>query len=104
MGYTTVSGNTPTLRATLWQASVAFDLNTYLLASVQDDGWILTVASGINDEGSVVGMAYNTISATYSPFLLVAAAVPEPSTSLSVLIGLGVLASIRHGRRAHSRS
>jgi probable HAF family extracellular repeat protein len=40
-------------RAVLWQGNVIIDLNSLLPA---DSGWVLTSASGINDEGQIVGV------------------------------------------------
>ena len=40
-------------RAVLWQGNVGTDLNSVL---PQDSGWVLTSASGINDEGQIVGV------------------------------------------------
>jgi probable HAF family extracellular repeat protein len=40
-------------RAVLWQGNVTTDLNSLL---PQDSGWVVTSASGINDEGQIVGL------------------------------------------------
>jgi probable HAF family extracellular repeat protein len=40
-------------RAVLWQGNVGTDLNSVL---PQNSGWVLTSASGINDEGQIVGV------------------------------------------------
>jgi|GEM_PF-1742819 len=48
-------------RAVLWNSvdGYAIDLNQYLDQSLRDEGWVLTTASDINDQGSIVGSAYN---------------------------------------------
>lgn len=80
-------------RATLWDNGVATDLNSFLNASTISEGWILGEAFDINDNGDIVGDAYNTVSNTKRAFLLqsVAAPVPEADTSAMLLIGLGVM-------------
>jgi hypothetical protein len=53
---------------------------------------VLKEASDINDNGSIVGNALNTVSYAERGFLLQSvAAVPEADTSAMLLIGAGVM-------------
>lgn len=76
--------------ATLWRNGTQTDLNTFLSAQEKADGWSLVAASGINDNGWIIGLASNPEGGT-TPFLL-AAAVTEPHAYLMLLAGLGVVA------------
>ena len=82
--------------ATLWNGTTAIDLNSYLDAEILSAGWVLSYAFGINDNGWIVGGAYNTITHQSHGFLLKqiaapVAAVPEPETYAMLLAGLGLL-------------
>ena len=69
-------------------------------ASTVADGWTLRQALSINDNGDVVGWAYNTISRTNTGFLLQSvAAVPEADTSAMLLMGAGVMGFMARRRK-----
>jgi uncharacterized membrane protein len=76
--------------AFLWDNGIGTDLNDFLSASAKAAGWILQEAVGINDHGWIVGNAYNTVTFASNAFLL--SPVPEPSTWLLLLGGLGFIA------------
>jgi probable HAF family extracellular repeat protein len=79
-------------RATLWNHGVAIDLNSFLNASEQTAGWVLLNGTDINDNGSIVGFAINTVSGVQRGFLLQSvAAVPEADTSAMLLLGASVM-------------
>jgi len=74
-------------------------LNSFLDASLQSAGWELDVASAINDAGSIVGSAYNSLSGERRGFVL-ATAVPEPESYVLMLVGFGALVSVVRRERA----
>ncbi len=89
------SGADPT--AFLYANGHMLDLNSLLAPG---SGWQLFEAYGINDSGDIVGSGlYDGVA---SSFLLtpggVINAVPEPSAILAILVGLGLLASLRRRR------
>ena len=82
----TASGVT---HATMWDGTTAIDLNSFLSPSQVADGWVLDTARAINENGSIVGGAYNTLlGITSQAFIL--AAVPELNTNVMLLMGLGL--------------
>jgi probable HAF family extracellular repeat protein len=86
-------------RATLWNNGVATDLNSFLSASDLSAGWFLTQAYDINDNGWIIGDAYNTKSRVQRNFLLQSVTpVPEADTSAMLLIGLGVIGFVARRR------
>jgi len=66
---------------------VMIDLNTLLDPAAQAEGWTVTSATGINNNGDIVGYATNGLT-THAVLLEV---VPEPTTVLEVIFGLGLL-------------
>src|SRR5690606_32935051 len=82
--------------AVLWKNGALTDLNTFLSAQLKSEGWSLISASGINDQGWIIGLASNGNDA-FLPFLMTAA-IPEPSAYLMLLTGLGLIVLAR--RRA----
>jgi probable HAF family extracellular repeat protein len=82
----TADGDT---RAALWTGTAAIDLNTFLDGDTVNDGWVLVEASGINDQGWIVGDAYNSQTQQTHAFLLTP--VPEPGTYAMLLFGLGLM-------------
>lgn len=77
-------------RATLWNGTDITDLNSFLSPTDVADGWVLNDARGINDSGSIVGSASNSILGIQSQAFLLTP-VPEADTSAMLLTGLGVL-------------
>lgn len=63
--------------AVLWEGNAMFDLNSFLDDASRKAGWVLRSANGINDDGWIVGNAYNTLTGHTNAFLL--SAVPEPA-------------------------
>ncbi len=101
VGWSSVANDYPydTDRATLWNGTAIFDLNSFLSNDILNDGWVLQRAYDINDLGMIVGMAYNTQSGLTHGFLLapdlsipdVAPAeipIPNPPTYTLLLVGL----------------
>jgi probable HAF family extracellular repeat protein len=84
--------------ATLWKNGSATDLNSVLDPSVAAEGWTLTKATAINNNGWIVGLASNSITGVTDAFLLsTTPAVPEPASYAIALTGLVLLAVM--GRR-----
>jgi probable HAF family extracellular repeat protein len=79
--------------AFLWNGAAMTDLNDFLDATTIGEGWILTIANGINDNGWIAGQAYNTLTGQYHAYLL-AVPVPEPETYGMLLAGLGLIAAV----------
>ena len=86
--------------ATLWDGATVTDLNSFLNASDLADGWELITANDINDDGWIVGLAYNTLTSRYHGFLLsdapfdyypAPANIPEPGTLALLALGLAAL-------------
>jgi probable HAF family extracellular repeat protein len=90
-----------TRRATLWNDGVAFDLNSFLSASDQSEGWVLTDARDINNNGSIIGQAYNPLlGIPNQTFLLQSISpVPEADTSAMLLTGLGLIGFMARRRK-----
>ena len=99
-------------RAVLWDNGLEIDLNSFLTASEQSEGWVLTYAIDINDSGSIVGGAINTVSNVERGFLLqsalqpqsafllqIVSSVPEADTPVMLLIGLGVVGFMARRRK-----
>ncbi len=97
VGYSNITDGLTT-RATLWNNTTPIDLNTLLTASDVNAGWVLVEATGINDKGSIVGTASNTLlGIPYTAFLL--SPVPEAETSAMLLMGAGVMGFIARRRK-----
>lgn len=73
--------------AVLWIGSEVIDLNSYLDPQLIAEGWSLTQATAINDDGWIIGHAEQVKngSSIYRGFLL--SPVPEPSSLVMILIG-----------------
>ncbi len=78
--------------ATLWNGTAVADLNSFLDASVVSAGWVLQTARAINDNGAIVGDAYNIFTGQTHAFLL--APVPEPETWAMLLAGLAAMGAV----------
>ena len=87
-------GSSP-LDAILWTDGNVIDLNRFLDDRLVNQGWNLTKATDINDNGWIVGTAVNNQTNVNHAFLLTP--VPEPETYAMLLAGLGVLGFM--GRR-----
>jgi probable HAF family extracellular repeat protein len=86
-------------RATLWNGTVATDLNA---AFGKGPEWTLTEATGINDAGWISANGFNYVTGESHAFLLVATLVPEPASYATMLLGVGIVgAAIR--RRSAAR-
>jgi probable HAF family extracellular repeat protein len=85
--------------AILWEDGAAIDLNSFLSASMVSQGWVLEHANGINDQGEIVGDAFNIFTSTTQAFLL-ATAVPEADTYAMLLAGLGLVGWMSRRRKA----
>jgi probable HAF family extracellular repeat protein len=87
-------------RAVLWDHTAPIDLNSFLDASIVSEGWVLTAATGINENGWIVGSAVNNQNNITHAFLL--APVPEPETYAMLLAGLGLICSLTSRRKLQS--
>jgi probable HAF family extracellular repeat protein len=83
--------------ATLWDGATPTNLNNFLTASAINAGWILWSAQGINDNGWIIGKAYNYTSGEFHAFLLTP--VPEPETYAMFMAGLGLMGFIARRRK-----
>jgi probable HAF family extracellular repeat protein len=81
--------------AVLWDAGDMYDLNSFLDPQQVDDGWALFFASSINDQGQIIGFAFNHVTSASGAFLLTP--VPEPETYALLMAGLGLLVLVRAG-------
>lgn len=83
-------------RAFLWDGPSIIDLTSLLDSDTLAAGWVLEVAHDINEQGWVVGSAYNTLTDARRGFVL--APVPEPETWAMLLAGLGLIGAIARRR------
>ena len=98
VGYSSSAGvHLDTHHATLWNGATAIDLNSLLDAGTVSTGWVLSEATGINDNGWIVGNAHNTNSGADHAFLLTP--IPEPETYAMLLAGLGLMGFMLHRRK-----
>jgi probable HAF family extracellular repeat protein len=101
VGWSSVNNDYPyhTDRATLWNGTSIFDLNSFLSKNIVDDGWVLQRAYDVNDLGMIVGRAYNSQSGLTGGFLLAPdlsnpdaapaeVPIPTPPTYTLLLAGL----------------
>lgn len=87
--------------AAVWDGHQLLDLNA--LTNLYQ-GWYLTSALDINNVGQVIGTAYNVVTGDTQPFLLSLTSVPEPSTSVMMLLGCSALVAGASRRRARATS
>ena len=102
-------------RAFVWLDGVMYDLNAIVGAL---DGWTLDAAYGVNESGQIVGSGtYNGVATAFrldpvlrpdpvplglsQPLVSDPAAVPEPGTSVLLLLGTVLLWLWRTDRRTH---
>jgi probable HAF family extracellular repeat protein len=86
-------------RATLWDGSVAYDLNTLVDST---SGWTLYRAWAINDLGQIVGEAVNDLGHSNAFLLTPTAPIPEPEIYAMMGVGLALLGWMR--RRTRSKA
>ena len=84
--------------AALWSNGTITDLNSLLSASTLSAGWVLNGANAINDSGSIVGFASNSLLGISSQ-AFVLAPVPEADTSAMLLMGVGLISFIERRRK-----
>lgn len=86
--------------AVMWDGHNQYKLNDYLDQDSKDAGWVLVTATDINNNGWVIGDAYNTITREHHSYILstdeMLSPIPEPSTYLMLLAGLGLLGFMRY--------
>ncbi|RYF64792.1 MAG: DUF3466 family protein [Cytophagaceae bacterium] len=92
VGWSFVDYKDEYIHATLWNGNTAINLNNYLSSDEKAAGWILREARGINDHGSIVGIASNPYGGQSAFLLSVVSAVPEPETYVMLLAGLSLVA------------
>lgn len=80
--------------ATLWNGTSAVNLNNYLTPAEKQAGWVLTEATGINQNGWIIGDAVNTRSGSSDAFELRVSPVPEASTWAMLLAGLALIGAL----------
>ena len=96
-GYAEFGNRTP--HAILWSNNTAIDLNSYLDSSIVGAGWLLLGATGINDNGWIVGVMRNSVSGYTHGVLLSVSAVPEPETHTMMFAGLGLIGFMLQRRK-----
>ncbi len=94
------AGTVSTSHAVLWQDGQVFDLNDLIPA---DSGWFLQDATGIADNGTIVGDGY--FDGVPAGFLLTPSASPSGSTSVPepatfAMLGVASLLLLRRRRRS----
>jgi probable HAF family extracellular repeat protein len=99
-GWSNLTGNVQQ-HATLWNGRTITDLNSFLDASTVSAGWVLNYATGINDNGWIVGSASNSLlGITNHAFVMSVAPVPEPDSYAMALIGLGLMGFVARRRKS----
>ena len=87
--------------AAIWIDGQLANLNSLLDAETISSGWELQTAFDINDQGWIVGDAYNRLTDTSRGFLLVPNVIPEPPTL--VLVGVAIVGLWANRRRKSQR-
>ncbi|PSJ18342.1 PEP-CTERM sorting domain-containing protein [Nitrosomonas supralitoralis] len=89
--------------AVIWDGHNQYNLNDFLDQETKDAGWILLSANDINNNGWVVGYAINTITEGGHAYALstdeMLSPIPEPSTYLMLLAGLGLLGFVGRNKQ-----
>ncbi len=96
VGYSSSGGFAPN-RATLWSGSSIIDLNDLLDPAMVSAGWLLFEAYGINDSGSIVGYAENSLTGNGHAFEL--SAIREPESYALMPAGLGIVGAAVRRRK-----
>lgn len=93
-------------RGFLWQAGVMSDLNDLLLPNFQSE-WTILSGIDINANGDILAVGYAAGSRTPRALLLrqrlAPVTVPEPSSAVLALVGLGLTAVVARRRRVSPR-
>lgn len=87
------------INATIWDNGQIYNLNSFLDASAVQAGWVLAGALSINDQGQIVGNAFNSQLRLQGGFLLTPTPVPEPETYAMLIAGLGFMGFVSRRRR-----
>ncbi|SEP71581.1 DUF3466 family protein [Nitrosomonas ureae] len=85
--------------AVIWDGHNQYNLNDLMDQEAKDAGWILLTANDINNNGWVVGEAFNPAIGVRTYALStdeMLSPIPEPSTYLMLLAGLGLLGFMRY--------
>jgi probable HAF family extracellular repeat protein len=85
VGFSNLDPTSTLTYATLWSAGTVINLNDYLAANEQANGWVLTAALAINDQGWIIANADNLFTGETMAYLFM---VPEPSALVLVLAAL----------------
>lgn len=89
----------PTTHAILWNGTTMTDLNSLLDLDAVSEGWTVTQATGINDQGWIVGDAIK--SGQRVAVLLIP--IPEPETYIMFMAGLGLLGFMARHKKSEVR-
>lgn len=87
--------------AVLWDAGEMYDLNAFLEPQLVQDGWALFSASSINDQGQIIGFAFNHATNASGTFLLTP--IPEPETYALLMAGLAGIGYTARKRKRPSK-
>lgn len=90
VGRSQIAGSSA-FHAVLWDHGAITDLNNFLSDEVKGQGWVLSAARGINEDGWIVGEAVNNTLGLSHGFLLSTSAIPEPATFGLMLAGLTLI-------------
>ncbi|MBV8635442.1 MAG: PEP-CTERM sorting domain-containing protein [Burkholderiaceae bacterium] len=86
--------------ATLWNGKNAVNLNSMLDPAIAKEGWVLTLATGVNNKGWIIGDAINAKLGEADAFVLeVVDPVPEPGTWAMLLAGLCLFGILRNAKQ-----
>jgi len=85
------------LKPVLWNGSTGINVNSLLANSLVSAGWVLSSADDINNVGTIVGTAYNTLTGISGAYTL--SPVPEADTSAMLLMGAGLMGFMARRRK-----
>jgi len=84
----------------LWDGKANNDLNSFLDASAVAAGWVLEQATGINDNGWIVGSASNSLlGITNHAFVISIYPVPETDACAMALMDFGIMGFMARRRK-----